>query len=176
MAEEWLTAEQAIAAIRKHIGGSEGLAMATLKRARASGEVRAEAGRVVLLMADDGLMGMSLRPGSKSTYDAPQPRLNADDLADWLQRNFELAAAKVSQLGAPEKFDWDDIEQFVRREIAERGDYRKPENRVKGWRSQNDLIRSIESYLSRTKQPVPSPTQFKKKLPNILRSVILTAH
>jgi hypothetical protein len=73
--------------------------------------------------------------------------------------------------GAAEIYDWDDIEQFIRQEFTKRGDFKMPENRMKGWRSQNDLIELIKDYLQARKQPVPRDTQFKKNVGKILRQI-----
>jgi hypothetical protein len=75
--------------------------------------------------------------------------------------------------GAAEQYDWDDIEQFVRQEFTKRGDFKKPENRVKGWRSQNNLIEAVKDYLQRKKPPesVPGPTQLKAKVADMLKRI-----
>ncbi|MET4242723.1 hypothetical protein [Bradyrhizobium sp. RT10b] len=77
----------------------------------------------------------------------------------------------VQRVGSPELYDWDDIEQFIRREIDKRGDFAKPENRQKGWRSQNDLIEVITDYLERRNESVPGPSRFKVKVASILIKV-----
>jgi hypothetical protein len=50
--------------------------------------------------------------------------------------------------GAPIQYDWDDAKLFVFRELEAHGDFAVPENRVKGWRSQNDLIRKLQEYMA----------------------------
>jgi hypothetical protein len=93
----------------------------------------------------------------------------------------EPAATKSprSAPGAPEIYDWDDVRQFTRREFEKRGDFLKSENRVKGWRSQNDLIKLIKDYLDRLNQPVPGDSQLKKQVAETLkqlRSELPTGH
>jgi hypothetical protein len=73
--------------------------------------------------------------------------------------------------GAPEIYDWDDIEQFIRNEFTNRGDFLKPENKMKGWRSQNDLIELVKDYLQRRNQPIPGDTQMKKNVSAILKTI-----
>ncbi|MGY3358830.1 hypothetical protein ACVWZK_005493 [Bradyrhizobium sp. GM0.4] len=104
MTERWLTTGQAVALVRQRLGGSEGHSEKVLRDARASGEVRVQPADPdpVLLMADDGVVGMDLRPGAQDkggvTSDgklivhnlARHPRkaetISEDDLVDWLDR------------------------------------------------------------------------------------------
>ncbi|WP_213775440.1 hypothetical protein [Bradyrhizobium sp. dw_78] len=85
----------------------------------------------------------------------------------------DLPAPKVPRVGpgAAVKYDWDDIEQFIRTKFADLGDFLKPENKTEGWRSQNDLIRSVTDYLERRRQPVPRESQFKRKVTEILKRI-----
>jgi hypothetical protein len=73
--------------------------------------------------------------------------------------------------GAAEQYDWADIELFVRKLLSDRGDFAKPENRMDGWRSQNNLIEVVKNYLEKTRQPAPSPTQFKDKVADMLKRI-----
>jgi hypothetical protein len=50
--------------------------------------------------------------------------------------------------GAPVQYDWDDAKLFVFRELDAHGDFAVPQNRVKGWRSQNDLIGKLQEYMA----------------------------
>lgn len=85
----------------------------------------------------------------------------------------DLPAVKPARVGpgAAEQYDWDDIEQFVRELFRKRGDFLKSENRVEGWRSQNNMIEIVKDYLQRTKQPIPGVTQFKDKVAEILERI-----
>ncbi|KRR09576.1 hypothetical protein CQ12_13905 [Bradyrhizobium jicamae] len=81
--------------------------------------------------------------------------------------------------GAPEQYDWDEIEQFIRREFSKRGDFTRRENRVEGWRSQNDLIGLIKDHLEGLNEPIPGETRFKEKVGEMLqklRSELATDH
>jgi hypothetical protein len=107
--------------------------------------------------------------------------IRKDDSLDRFIASIEPAAKpqQHARPGAPELYDWDDIAQFVRKEITNRGDFKKAENRIEGWRSQNDLLRLIENYLQRRNQPIPGPTRFKEKVGEILeqlRSELATDH
>jgi len=50
------------------------------------------------------------------------------------------------------------------------GDYEIADNRVKDWRSQNDVIRKLEDYLEKHKRPVPGPSQMKVKVAEFLKN------
>jgi hypothetical protein len=99
---KWLTFQEAVDIVRAQLGGAIGRAEAVVKAARTSGEVRfSDPIRPVLLLADDGLVGMSLRPGAQGKAGIARdgtPRLHRsvvadsdciskDDLLDWLNRN-----------------------------------------------------------------------------------------
>jgi hypothetical protein len=49
--------------------------------------------------------------------------------------------------GAPIQYDWDDAKLFVFQELDAHGDFAVAENRVKGWRSQNDLVSKLQEYM-----------------------------
>jgi hypothetical protein len=74
---EWLSPSEAAALIQRHVGGSIGRSEALAKAAIASGEVRCKP--LILLTADDGIIGMDLRPGAMELA-------NTADLFDWLDR------------------------------------------------------------------------------------------
>jgi hypothetical protein len=97
----------------------------------------------------------------------------------WIYVARQVSPAPKDTRGSPEQYDWDDIEQFIRREFTNRGDFADAGNRVNGWRSQNDLIELIKDYLERRKQPIPQPTRFKEKVAEILlklRSELAAGH
>ncbi|WP_143035618.1 hypothetical protein [Bradyrhizobium sp. Rc2d] len=107
--DRWLTPEQAATLIRQRVGGSVGRSQGILGAARSSGEVRSRASAdPVLLMADDGVVGMDMRPGAQNkggvnsdgkpvvhhlSADASGARISEDDLLDWLARNHAAGAA-----------------------------------------------------------------------------------
>lgn len=111
MNNHWLSPAEAVTLVQDHIGGSIGRATNTLKLARASGEVRVRSADPdpVLLIADDGIVGMDLRAGPQIFHGidadgklasrnlAQQPRkgetISEDDLLDWLNRKHGPSAA-----------------------------------------------------------------------------------
>jgi hypothetical protein len=111
MSERWLTIEEAREAIKLRLETSAGRAEAVLETARKSGEVRfSNPADPVLLMADDGLVGMDMRPGAqnkggvdrdgKPTFHRLAARnsdcISKEDLLDWLDRNHPLEPAVIS--------------------------------------------------------------------------------
>jgi hypothetical protein len=111
MSEQWLTFREAVEIVRKHLGASIGRSEALLNAARASSEVRFQnPAYPVLLLADDGLVGMSLRlrlgamkkggvtadgkPIIHSTASTNPFQISKDDLLDWLSRHHTEAARK----------------------------------------------------------------------------------
>jgi|SRR5262245_12420980 len=127
MAKElWLSDDAAVELIRFRIPSvkSTGHALKILRDAIASGEVQpgraAPASDPVLLLADDGIVGMDMRPGAQNkggvTADGkpwvkapPASRTtNKADLEDWLDRNAHkyaqpVAASAVKLAIAPEQ-------------------------------------------------------------------------
>ena len=109
MTERWLTYGEAVEIVRARVGGSVGYANSLLQNARASGEVRHRKNDVVLLVADDGVVGMNLRrtvagvtidgkPVRHSpTREVDSVEFSEDDLIDWLERNHPTSASP----GAP---------------------------------------------------------------------------
>jgi hypothetical protein len=190
MSEEWITFSEAVEIVRAHLGASIGRSEAVTKAARTSGEVRFQnrAGPV-LLMADDGLVGMDMRPGAQDkvgitadgkpivhrTTSTSMFQISKDDLLDWLGRQAPqqptpktTAPASVrpnlTKVGAPERYDWDEIEQFVAKQLNEKGDYELAENKVTGWRTRADLIELTKDHLQKLKMDVPGDTQMKAKI------------
>jgi hypothetical protein len=112
MSKEWLTFTEAVEIVRAHLDASVGRAEAGTNAARASGEVRFQnPADPVLLMADDGLVGMDMRPGAQNkdgvtadgklivhgTISTSMFQINKDDLLDWLSRQ----APSKSELPKP---------------------------------------------------------------------------
>jgi hypothetical protein len=52
-----------------------------------------------------------------------------------------------SKPGAKPRWDWEDIELFVRRELDTKGDFADPQVATKGWQSLNDLYARIITYV-----------------------------
>jgi hypothetical protein len=127
MSEEWLTFGEAVEIARMHLGASIGRSQAVINAARASGEVRVHnPANPTLLMADDGVVGMGMRPGAqhkagvtadgkmivRSTVSTSTCHINSDDLLDWLSRQHpEKKPASTSppsahRTGRPPAYDW----------------------------------------------------------------------
>jgi hypothetical protein len=95
--DQWLSAQKAIEIIRRRIDTSIGRAEAILQRARTSGEVRTEPW---LLLNDDGVVGMGVRPGNPNAKRG-QPGMSEADLLDWLDR--EAPEAAKQKTAKPER-------------------------------------------------------------------------
>jgi hypothetical protein len=54
-----------------------------------------------------------------------------------------------SRAGRPEQFDWEEGKLFAFKLLEEKGDFKIPENRTKGWRSQNDLVERVIEHLAK---------------------------
>jgi hypothetical protein len=95
-AEKWLSAGEAVEIIRHRFDASIGRAQAILERARASGEVRSE---ILLVLNDDGIVGMGVRPGRAARPGARPAGVDKDDLLHWLDQQEPQAtkAPKRSQ-------------------------------------------------------------------------------
>jgi hypothetical protein len=122
MSDRWLTFGEAVEIVRKNLGGaSTGRSEAVTNAARASGEVRFQnPDRPVLLMADDGIVGMDMRPGAQNkggvTSDGKpithRPvntmyQISEGDLLDWLGRHHPEQRAP-GRRGRP-SHDWSKI-------------------------------------------------------------------
>jgi hypothetical protein len=101
---EWLTFQEAVEIVKAQLGGAIGRAEFMVRAARTSGEVRfSNSADPVLLMADDGLVGMDMRPGAQekggiardgkrvvhTLSTAPTGDcISKEDLLDWLGRQY----------------------------------------------------------------------------------------
>jgi hypothetical protein len=107
MSEEWITFREAVDIVRAHLGSSIGRSEAVTNAARASGEVRFQnPAAPVLLLADDGLVGMGMRPGTQDkagvtadgkpimhrVISTSMFQISKDDLLDWLRRQAQAPA------------------------------------------------------------------------------------
>jgi hypothetical protein len=106
---DWITFESVVEIVRAHLGCSIGHAQKVTKDALASGSVRfKKTADPVLLMADDGLVGMGVWPevhgisvdGKPVVHTLSSPSLSKDgrlsskdDLLDWLGRQYPHKAA-----------------------------------------------------------------------------------
>ena|SRR5215813_5867969 len=174
-------------------GYSIGRAEATFRAAVLSGEVRYHRTdyksyrRLIQGRAGDkrqyrfeqvSLDNLKLPPPEDSPVD-----VSRDDLRDWLDRHApqEQPPASSAQAatshaqpttpksgaGHPEDYDWDEAEQFAMRELESCGDPRKVENRVPGWRSQEDLVRAVVLHLETLSKDGtgPDPATVRKRAP-----------
>ena len=136
--------------------------------------VAEEAGR-----DQDGEPDPQLKPYQIMAHDRDQRRPSGIrrriPVPHWVYVANEAPKKQRSSPGAAEQYDWDDIEQFVQKLFRDQGDFAKPENRVKGWRSQNDLIEAAKDYLQARKppQPIPGQTQLKIKVADMLKRIRL---
>jgi hypothetical protein len=107
-AEQWISFQQAVKIVRVRLNASIGRAEAVVRAARASGEVRSRPNRdadVVLLTADDGIVGMSLRPGAKhrmEEFTTVVPLSSRSDLLDWLDRQGPQPKPKPAETKRPQ--------------------------------------------------------------------------
>ena len=60
----------------------------------------------------------------------------------------EPPPVKPTRRGPPERYDWDEGFQFMRRELDNRGDPLAPENAVEGWRSDADVARLVAAHIA----------------------------
>jgi hypothetical protein len=137
MSEQWLTFQEALATVRTHIAGSIGRSEAVLKAARASGEVRfRNPADPVLLMADDGIVGMSMRPGALEktgvTSDGKvithqmttneRNRISREDLLEWLNREHPAKPTGAPR-GRRPAFDWNAIRNATFKLMDHHGEF-----------------------------------------------------
>jgi len=101
---EWLTFQEAVEIVKAQLGGAIGRAEFMVRAARTSGEVRfSNSADPVLLMADDGLVGMDMRPGAQEKVGIARDGkrvvhtlstaptgdcISKEDLLDWLGRQY----------------------------------------------------------------------------------------
>jgi hypothetical protein len=139
MTKQWLTFNEAVEIVKARLGSSVGRAESVTNAARASGEVRFyDPAFPVLLIADDGLVGMDLRPGAQRkagiSADGKQIvhetlasqsacQISSDDLLDWLNRQFPVAEPKARRGGRPPAYDWEAIRKATLELMDENGDF-----------------------------------------------------
>jgi hypothetical protein len=161
--EEWLTFEDATELVRAHLGTSIGRSEAVISAARASGEVRFQnpAGPV-LLMADDGLVGMGIRPGAQDkagvtadgklvTHRLPHRHsaslYSKNDLLDWLERNHPRATSappkQAGRGGRPPLVDWTVAKAEIFRLMNYHGEFSADDPE---WNAQVRLEEAIQKF------------------------------
>jgi hypothetical protein len=82
---------------------------------------------------------------SATAVDAPAPM--ADVATPQRAPKAQSEDVEQSGPGAPEQYHWDDAFKFMRDLLDKRGDPKKPENRVRDWRSNADVARAVMRYL-----------------------------
>ncbi|QDW38968.1 hypothetical protein FFI89_018540 [Bradyrhizobium sp. KBS0727] len=169
---DWLTFAEAVEIVRVRLGASPGRSEAVTNAARASGEVRFQnPADPILLMADDGVVGMDMRPGAQnkggvtadgkpiihSTASTNPFQISREDLLDWLDRNFpqakSAAAPNGRKRGARPKADWDVFELALRQRIEQRG-FPDEDNDCSDWRFKADVERWGAEFLEARKEPI----------------------
>jgi hypothetical protein len=70
---------------------------------------------------------------------------------------------RLSKPGRKPKYDWSDIEQFVIKTLGEKGDFSDPDQ-ADDWKSQNDLIEDVITYMERHMGAGNAPAESTLKL------------
>jgi hypothetical protein len=119
MTDRFLSRAQALDIVQHLLNSSRGLAEKVLKEAYESGEVRRQypLRDPILLLPDDGILGMDLRPGAENPgglsapplgrpwWEEEDDPLSEDDLLDWLNRKYPSAPRGPEERRAAEKAD-----------------------------------------------------------------------
>jgi hypothetical protein len=171
---EWITFEEAVEIVRVCLGASIGRSGAVMKTARASGEVRFQnPADPVLLLADDGLVGMNLRQDKAGvtadgrsiihrTSSANMSRISKDDLLDWLGRQpFEKkqAVPPARRGGRPPAHNWPAIDKAAIELMDENGDFSVDDP---DWNAQARLEEALNDRFS------VGISTLRGRLPNLL--------
>jgi hypothetical protein len=181
MTERWLTAAEAIDAVKAHVGGSVGRSRKILQDARASGEVRIRNDDPVLLIADDGVVGMNLRPGTMNKAGVTANgklvthplavavrEFSEEDLADWLSRN-HARANPPSPRGRRAKADWDAVGLALQQEVLRRG-FPSEDNDDPTWRRKADAERWVTELLEQRNEPL-GEARIREKVTELLKRI-----
>jgi hypothetical protein len=93
-------------------------------------------------------------------------QVNRADVREWWKFGDYTGgmARRKSKAGTKAIWDWDDIELFVLKMLEENGDFENPADRVRGWKSQNDLIDHVRGYISKRGDPEPSDSTLKDRV------------
>jgi hypothetical protein len=65
--------------------------------------------------------------------------------------------------GAKPRYDWEEVELLVQRELDERGDFNDA-NQVENWRSQADLERTVADHFSNQNGETPAVSTVRKRI------------
>jgi hypothetical protein len=188
MSERWLTFREAVEIVRVHLGVGIGRAEARTNAARASGEVRFQnPADPVLLMADDGLVGMDMRPGAQDkagvTADGKLIKhriistsafqISKDDLLDWLGRQQSPDQKPDSKPaahpgGRPPEYELVEIKLFFQQLLQDRGDPTNEKDQSPGWKSIADAMKVISDHMEKQGRDVPGNTRFREVLNAVL--------
>ena len=106
---------------------------------RIEDDVPVEASAQLLQLLLDG--ATDAKQGEPQTVEEPQAAEPKPQVIE------PPAPARKSSAGRPKEYDWDEGKQFAMRELERDGDPRKPENHMKDWRSQEDLVRRVANHL-----------------------------
>jgi hypothetical protein len=152
MSEQWLTFREAVEIVRAHLGASIGRSEAVTNAARASGEVRFQnPADPVLLLADDGLVGMSLRPGGQD---------KAGIAANGRPTMHRAASTDMSQISKDDLLDW-----LRRQQASSEPDLSSPDGEALGTASKKDIRQEIHDVYSNASTKPPNI----KELPKVVR-------
>jgi hypothetical protein len=117
-------------------------------------------GLAFINLSYDEFINVLTRDGhQKPTFWLPcSPSLPTGSSLDQSTSTIQKNQFKVkSKPGAKPKWDCDDIEMFVFRELNERGDFSDPDSAVMGWQSYSDLYNLVLEYIERRTDPGTGP-------------------
>ncbi len=80
-----------------------------------------------------------------------------------------ISSSTKSKVGAKPMLNWDEVEEYVRKMLDERGDP-KDRNQELDWRTQADVIRAVEEYLDKRKEPRPAPNTMKAHIAPMIKN------
>jgi hypothetical protein len=158
MSEEWITFSEAVEIVMARLGASIGRSEAVTYAARASGEVRFDnPADPVLLMADDGLVGMDMRPGAQDkagvTADGKPIihrnistrmfQISKDDLLDWLGRHHP--EQRAPRRGGRPPHDWSKISAAAFKLMDHHGEFSNDDPK---WNAQARLEEALSDQFT----------------------------
>jgi len=167
--EQWLTSLAAIDLIRLLRKLSPGSAQARLIELVAAQKVRTvrinPEGESILPEGDLGLFLYSeadLR--DQWGQQGPQEQEPKAEAAHALVLKALEGTTPKSGAGRPSEYDWDEAKQFFEREYGRRGDPRKPDNQVNGWRSITDAAQAVMAHLERHEGKSPDESTARRRV------------
>jgi hypothetical protein len=183
MSDEWITFREAAGIVRAHLDLSRGRSEAVTRAARASGEVRIQN---PLVLNDDGLVGMGVRPGAMNkdgvtadgkhlvrTLPVGEIQISKDDLLDWLSRQQHPEQKPASKPdahpgGRPPEYELVEIKLFFRQLLQDRGDPTNEKDQGPGWKSIANAMKVIRDHMEKQGKTVPDKTRFYEVLNEVL--------